>query len=121
MRIRASGTSAIASSPRAVFGAMRASQRPRPPSRIGRPWPSVTDTRRPAAPWRTGRDGGVLLSGSTAVGVVRLDDLLHERVANDIFLVEANELDAFDVADDLHRLDQPGGPADRQVDLGDVA
>src|SRR5688572_12235257 len=108
MRMRASETSAIASSPRAVRGATRASHRARPPSATGAPRPSVTVTVN-------------LLSGSTAVGVVRLHDLLDERMAHHVLLVEPDERDSFDVADDVHRLDQPGLAAGRQIDLRDVA
>src|SRR5687768_12428236 len=107
--MRASATRAIASSPRAARGAVRASQRARPPSRTGWPRPSLTVTRRP------------LLPGSTAVGVVSLHDLLHELMADDILLVEPDELDALDVADDLHGFDQARGAARGQVDLRDVA
>src|SRR5687768_5075420 len=120
--MRASVTSAIESSPRAARGATFANQRARPPSRTRRPRPSVTTTCRPAAPKRsrfTRREGG-LLSGSTAVGVVRLHDLLHQRVADDILFVEVDEGDSFDLAHDFHRLHQPGRAANGKVDLRDV-
>jgi len=92
-RIRASLTSAIATSPAARRGATRASHADRPPSRTARPVPSLTDTRKR------------LLSGST-VGLVSLDDLLHELMAHDVAFVEVDELDSLDAANDLHRLDQ---------------
>src|SRR5688572_32067620 len=108
MRMRASETRAIPSSPRADFGATRDNHFASPPSRTARPRPSVTVTRN-------------LLSGSTAVGVVRLDDLLHQLVPDDVLLVEEDELDPLDVLDHLHRFDEARGAARRQVDLGDVA
>src|SRR3712207_6162124 len=107
--MRASPTSATATSPRAVRGATWASQRASPPSRTGRPRPSVTDTRKP------------LLSGSTAVGVVGLHDLLHELVPHDVLFIEPNERNPLDVADHLHRLDEAGRAAGRKIDLRDVA
>src|SRR5918993_2087672 len=105
--MRASDTNATPNSPRAARGATAASQRPSPPSATRRPRPSLTDTTRPppvrrglsapvprtrgpAAPKRRRREAG-LLSGSTAVGVVRLDDLLHELVTHDVFFVELDE------------------------------
>ena len=42
-------------------------------------------------------------------------------MAHDVLLVEVDERDAFDVADDLHRLDQAGRASDRQIDLRHVA
>src|SRR5512134_3709182 len=106
--MRASETRAIATSPRALAGATRASQRARPPSATARPRPSETDTRS----WR-------LLSGSTVL-FVRLHDLLHERVPHDVLLVEVDERDALDVADDLHRFDQAGRASRGQIDLRHV-
>src|SRR5688500_15716828 len=121
MRMRASETIAIATSPRALAGATRVSQRASPPSLTGRPRLSVTETRRVAAPWRLRRDGADLLSGSTGIGVVRLYDLLHQRVAHDVLLVETDEIDTIDVADHFHGFNQPGCASGGQVDLGDVA
>src|SRR5690349_10648977 len=55
------------------------------------------------------------------VAVVGGDDLLHQRVADDVALVEAEELDAADLGEHLLRLAQARGAPLRQVDLGDVA
>src|SRR4051812_19676887 len=104
-RLCASVTSAIATLPRAASGAVDASQRESPPSRIGRPRPSVTLTcnRRPPPLSPPARWRAMLLSGST-VGFVRLDDLLDERMPHHVFFVEVNERDALDVANHLHDL-----------------
>src|SRR5260221_4246882 len=107
--MRASETIAIARSPRARAGATRVSQAASPGARAARPRPSVTVTR-----------SRRVLSGSTE-RFVRLHDVLDERMAHDVSLVEMDEGDAFDVADDLHRLDKPGRAAYGQVDLRDVA
>src|SRR4030095_12564002 len=104
----ASVTSAMATSAWRRTGAVPASQRARPPSATRRPRPSVTVTVRR------------LLSGST-VRFVRLDDLLHQLVAHDVLVVEPDERDALDVADDLHRFDQARRAAGGQIDLGNVA
>src|SRR6476659_6883562 len=93
LQMWASVTSATATSPRARAGAAAASHRDSPPSRTGRPRPSDTNTLRR------------LLSGST-VSFVRLHDLLHERMPHDVFFVEVNERDAFDVADHLGGFDE---------------
>jgi hypothetical protein len=77
-RMRASLTSATLTSPAARGGATVASQRARPPSRTDRPAPSDTETCRR------------LLSGST-VGLVGLDDLLHELMPHDVAVVEVDE------------------------------
>jgi hypothetical protein len=92
-RMRASLTSAIASSPRARGGAIVASHPARPPSRTRRPAPSDTVTRKR------------LLSGST-VRLVGLDDLLYELVPNYVAFVEVYERNPLDVAHDFHRFDQ---------------
>src|SRR5260221_9590325 len=107
--MRASETIAIARSPRARAGATRVSQAASPGARAARPRPSVTVTR-----------SRRVLSGSTE-RFVRLHDVLDERMAHDVSLVEMDEGDAFDVADDLHRLAKPGRAAYWQVDLRDVA
>src|SRR3954467_3615175 len=121
-RLCASVTSAIATLPRAAGGAVDVSHRARPPSRIGRPRPSVTLTcnrrRVPlCAPerWRV-----TLLSGST-VGFVRLDDLLHERMPHHVLFVEVNERDALDVANHFHGFDETRLSSRRQIDLRDVS
>src|SRR6185436_17178860 len=107
-RTRRSVTSATPTSPRTREGATAASHRASPPSRTGRPRPSDTITRKR------------LLAGST-VRFVRLHDLLHERMAHDILVVEVHERDALDLADDLHGLDQARRARRGQVDLGDVS
>src|SRR5215204_4935882 len=101
--MRRSVTRAMATSPRRRAGARRASQRATPPSATARPRPSVTVTTK------------LLLPGST-VRFVRLDDLLHQLVPHHVLVVEPDECDALDVADDLHRLDQPGCAPGGQVD-----
>src|SRR5262249_2262922 len=52
---------------------------------------------------------------------VGLDDALHELVADDVAMVEADEADPVDALEDLWHLDQPGRLVARQVDLRDVA
>src|ERR687898_3590188 len=103
-----SETRAMATAPRRRAGARRASQRASPPSATARPRPSVTVTTR------------LLLSGST-VRFVRLDDLLHQLVPHHVLVVEPDERNALDVADDLHRFDQARGPARGEIDLRDVS
>src|SRR3954470_13540626 len=77
--------------PRARAGATRRSHAARPGARTRRPRPSLTRTR----------------SGGTAgERFVRFDNLLDELVADDVAVVEVDERDALDVADDLHRFDQ---------------
>src|SRR6478672_12645205 len=60
-------------------------------------------------------------SRAAAICVVCLDDRLHEFVADHVALVEVNERDAFDLADDFHRLHQTRYPRAGQIDLRDVA
>src|SRR5262245_5889745 len=74
VRMRASLTRAIPIWPEARAGATEISQPASPPSRTGRPMPSVTETRRR------------LLSGST-VRLVGLHDLLYELVPHHVALV----------------------------------
>src|SRR6476469_2128850 len=62
-----------------------------------------------------------MLPVRSRVGLVGLHDRLHQLVAHDVAIVELHELDPFDVAADLHRLDQAGHLPARQIDLGDVA
>ena len=82
------------------------------------PWPA-----RDGAPPAASRDArlesrlpATLLGMTCFVG---LDDLLHERVPHDVLVVEVDERDALDVADDAcMRLDQArdcGRPADRSA------
>src|SRR5262245_10487423 len=109
-----SGTTATVTEPVARAGTDFASQAPRPvvgPPRSARPRASVTTTRSISG-------GGF---AAEAVGLVRLDDLLHERVPDDVALVEVDRPDALHVCHDLERLDEAGHPARRQVDLRDVA
>ena len=57
------------------------------------------------------RPAGARHRAGFVVAVVRfvgLDDLLHERVADDVALVEVDRRDALDAGDHLQRLDQPG-------------
>src|SRR5262245_21345608 len=73
-RLRASVTSATPTSPAARAGATAENHPASPPSRTGRPRPSVTETRKR------------LLSGST-VRLVGLDDLLYELMPHDVAIV----------------------------------
>src|SRR5437867_1242349 len=125
--MRVSLTRAMVTSPRARAGATRRSHSASPRMRSGRPRSSTTTTRkekadlpRRSAPCVLAREGGSGAAVSIRELLVGLDDLLHELVAHNIPIVEVNERDALDVADDLHRLDQAGGATDRQVDLCDV-
>src|ERR1051326_4115625 len=119
----ASETRAIATSPRAARGATRVSHAANPGTLTGRPPPSLTTTvsSEPHAP-RASRPArrAWLLSGST-VGFVRLDDLLHQRVPDDVLLVEVDECDAGHVADHLDGLDESRRASGGKVDLGQVA
>src|SRR4051812_17346992 len=124
--MRASLTSATLTAPRARDGATRRSHAARPGTATGRPWWSTTDTDKdlPAvarAILRRAKVGSGMLGVRRGVGLVGLDDLLHQLVADDVAVVELDELDPFDAAADFHRLDQPGHPSGRQVDLRDVA
>src|SRR5436190_20340770 len=53
--------------------------------------------------------------------LVRLDDPLHELVADDVLVAELDERNAVDRGEDLAHLDQPGCLLPRQVDLRHVA
>src|SRR5579884_2716875 len=55
------------------------------------------------------------------VAVVGIDDLLHERMADDVGAREAHERDAAHVAQHALGLDQAALLAAREVDLRDVA
>src|SRR5918995_1944056 len=93
-------------------------------ARTGRPSSSTTLTR------RRGRGSepsdGMVASGPARADaalterLVGLDDLLHQAMAHDIFVVEMDERDALDLGDDLERLDQAGRPRVRQIDLRHV-
>src|SRR5215475_1380581 len=53
--------------------------------------------------------------------IVSLDDLLHQLMADDVALVEEDERDSFDAADDALRFHQARLATRRQVDLRHVA
>src|SRR5262252_9993849 len=52
--------------------------------------------------------------------IVSLDDHLHQLMADDVALVEEDERDSLDAADDALRLDQARLATRRQVDLRHV-
>src|SRR6478672_9858740 len=60
-------------------------------------------------------------SRAAAICVVCLDDRLHEFVADHVALIEVDERDAVDLADDFHRLDQARDARAGQIDLRDIA
>ena len=66
-----------------------------------------------AAAILAGMRGGVLVIG--------FDDALDEIVADDIALIEIDERDAFNFADDFDGFDEAGAAGFGQVDLGHVA
>ena len=104
--MRASETRAIATSPRADAGATRVSHDARPGARTAWPRPSETVTVRRLTGVRRTRVIRDRLAGSATVCFVCLDDLLDERVAHDVLLVEVDEGDPLHVADHLHGLDE---------------
>src|SRR5262245_7073165 len=53
--------------------------------------------------------------------IVSLDDHLHQLMADDVALVEVDERDSLDAADDALRFHQPRLAPGRQVDLRHVA
>src|SRR5574338_746508 len=109
MRIRASDTRAMLNSPAARRGATRWSQRAPPGARTARPCPSTMVTRS-------------RLSGSAIrIRLVRLHDPLHQRMPDDVLIVEKDDADAFHALHHAERFDEPGHAARRQVDLRDVA
>src|SRR3954447_6571825 len=112
--MRPSLTSAIPTVPRARRGATRRSQAASPGALAGRPDASDTTTRSRVS-------GSGIPAGEVRVRLVRLDDLLHQLVADDVAIIEVDERDAVDRADDFHRLDEPAGAAGWQIDLRDVA
>src|SRR4051812_28386006 len=112
--MRASLTSATATIPFARAGATRRSHAANPGAGTRRPNSSVTRTRR-----RWSRSG--MLDVAARERLVGLDDLLHQFVPDHVAIVEMDKGDALDRAHHFHRLDQPRGTADRQIDLGDVA
>src|SRR5262245_61734029 len=134
--------------PRVRLGATRASHRERPGATAARPrsLPTTTESFETNPPrWSSGlmwiadnrlglsaRVGSgerrrrrqlrrVAAQGSAGKRVVRLHDLLHELVSDDVSLVEPDEGNPLDPSDDLDRFHQPGRPARRQIDLSDVA
>src|SRR4029079_16792627 len=112
--MRPSLTSAIVTRPRAARRAARRSQAASPGALAGRPDASDTTIRSRCSP--SGIPGVAV-----RVRLVGLDDQLHQLVADDVAVVEVDERDALDRADDFHRLDQAGSAAGRQIDLRDVA
>ena len=52
--------------------------------------------------------------------IVGFDNVLHQLVTNHIPLVEIDEFDALDVAQNLPHLDQAGDPFGRQIHLGNI-
>src|SRR5258708_35711993 len=112
--MRASLTSATLTMPFARAGATRRSHAARPGTARRRPRSSAMPTRRPGSP-------SGMLDVAARERLVGLHDLLHELVPHDVAIVEVDERDSVDGADDLHRLDEPGGAPMRQVDLRDVA
>src|SRR5580765_4338239 len=105
-RTWASLTMAMLTSPRARAGATRVSQRASPRAPTRRPRPSDTTTR--TAELRSSGPSGSMRAVAVPVRerLVRLDDLLHQSVTHHVALVEVDERDAVDVADDFHGLDQ---------------
>src|SRR5687767_1295644 len=112
-RMRKSETSATQTSPLADAGAIFESQGPSP--RVAAHFPTV-------AACREGGSGHATLTRrrAAAIGVVGLHDRLHELVTDDVALVEVDERDAVDLADHFHRLHQPRGAAEREIDLRHV-
>src|SRR5712671_1327239 len=125
--MRASLTTATFTVPLARAGATRRSQAASPGGRSSLPRSSVTDTvkglpaKARAAFWRAKAGPSGMLDVAARERLVRLDDLLHQLVAHDVAIVEMDERDAVDRADDLHRLDEPRGAPLGQVDLRDIA
>src|SRR5688500_16518231 len=113
--MRRSGTTATETTPRARAGAIRWSQRPSPGARTAGGSTRSTISRR--------RNLRRLIFGGARrrVGVIGLDDLLHQLVPDDVLVVEVDDADAVDFADDLERLDQPRQLRVRQIDLRDIA
>ena len=62
-----------------------------------------------------------MLAARRCIRLVRLHDLLHELVTDDVAVVEVHKRNAFDVVHDVHRLDQARRLADREIDLRHVA
>src|ERR1700704_2961259 len=110
--MRASPTSATLTTPLARAGATRRSQAARPAAASGRPCSSVTDTvnslpadaRAIFRRAKAGSGSGIPRAAGVRELFVGLDDLLHELVAHDVAIVEVDERDALDGADDFHRL-----------------
>src|SRR5580765_3536954 len=122
--MRGSLTSTMVRAPHARGGAMRRSHAARPRTCWRRPRASTRSTwsaPAPVPPKRPRREGGLRAAAAIRELLVRLDDLLDELVAHDVAIVEVDERDPLDRPDDLHRLDQAGGAARGQIDLGDVA
>src|SRR4051794_5145677 len=97
-------------------------------------WPSLTPAACSAAPTARLRSPGtsersisavpgvVLLVAGAVLGLaVRGNDPLHELVTDDVLAAESDEVDVLDPGEDVANLDQTGGRASLQVDLGDVS
>src|SRR5688500_1031665 len=98
--MRRSGTTAMATPPRARAGAIRSSQAASPGARRPGGTTMSTDNRRDLR--------GLIFGGARRrVGVIGLDDLLHQLVTDDVLVVEMDDADAVYLADDFERLDQP--------------
>src|SRR5204863_4694803 len=109
-RTRASETIATVIVPRARAGAIDASQRANPGAR-----PTTLIARRGVKPRPT------LSLPFLRERVIRLHDLLHQPVPDDVALVEIHAADAFAVPRDVERLHQTRHVPIGQIDLGDVA
>src|ERR671911_2123859 len=96
-------------------------------------WPSLTPAAWSAAPTARRRCGGTSeRSISASPGVVGAgilaalglavggDDPLDELVPDHVLAAEADEVDVLDPGEDVADLDQTGGRALLQIDLGDV-
>src|SRR5262249_54187350 len=108
-RLRASPTTATWTTPRARGGAARSSHAARPGAAPARPRSSATSTR------SRGEPSGMRAAVAVRERLVRLHDLLHQLVADDVAVVEVDERDAVDRADDLHRLDEARHASGRQI------
>ena len=65
----------------------------------------------------------VVAAGSLLLGglFIRFYDLLHQAVAHDVLLCQANLRDALDVPQDMQGINEAAVHLIRQVDLGHVA
>src|SRR5262245_11392763 len=92
-----------------------------------RRWPrfarrrAIAGARRPRVVIATVACRGARRRRIESLALVSSDDLLHQRMSDDVALGEADEADPRDVAQHLLRLAQPGRLAGRQIHLRDVA